>query len=341
MNREFFHKIWFWSRFLVTAFAALAIFNYPRTWWQELICATLLLWSGVFLAALCVDIIRFRKISWTVSRAILVLLQALCVFRAGQIVMPYLYATKKASPQIAYSEPARFLFIDISERVGNDRTNALKALVDREDPSMIVLTRFADTPVLEGVAERFPSRYISPSSHGRVIELFSKLTPRGPTRVELGYAALPGVVGEFLTGDGHPVIVGAVDLLPPHSQEDFLRSRLTSRRLASSLKYARTPRIVLGAFRTSLTSQIVDMYREQLRLRALSFDSGISIFPRLVWQSMSFTNASHVFTARHIEVSRVAEFRDDDRGFSAVVFDAKIPRETLSPLERPSYGSNN
>jgi hypothetical protein len=241
--------------------------------------------------------------------------------------MPYLYAKQKTYSNLAYSPPVRFLFIDIAEVKGNAHGEALKAFIDVEDPSMIVLTRFADTPVLDAVADRFPSRYLSHPSNGRIVEILSKLESRSPVRLDYGYAALPAVEGEFLTSDGSPVIVGAFDLLPPFKQEDFVRSRLTSRRLASSLKYATKPRIVFGAFRTSVTSQVVSMYTEQLRLRGLSFNSGISRVPELLKQSVNFEKMVHVFTARRIEVSRIVESQADDGGFSAVLFDARIPRE--------------
>ena len=87
------------------------------------------------------------------------------------------------------------------------------------------------------------------------------------------------------------------------------------------------PRIVFGAFRTSRTSQVVDMYPDQLRLRELSFDSGISIVPELVRESFNFEKSQRVFTARNIIVSRVVQSKADDEGFSAVLFDARIPRE--------------
>ena len=327
MNHAFLNKIVVWLRLLVTAFVTLAIFNYPRTWWQDVLCATSLVWSGLFFVLLCVDIARARKISWTLSRLVVVALQALCVARTGQIVMPYLYAKQKSYPNLAYSSPVRFLFIDISERSGNAHAAALQAFVDVEDPSMIILTRYADTPILASVPERFPSRFVSLPSNNRVVEVISKLQPQQPARVDYGYAALSAVAGEFRTVEGIPVVVGAFDLLPPREQEDFLRSRLTSRRLASFLKYMTKPRIVFGAFRTSRTSQVVDMYPDQLRLRELSFDSGISIVPELVRESFNFEKSQRVFTARNIVVSRVVQSKADDGGFSAVLFDARIPRE--------------
>jgi hypothetical protein len=241
--------------------------------------------------------------------------------------MPYLYAKRKPYPQLVYSSPARFLFIDISARKGNVHADALAAFIQVEDPSVVILTRYADTSILEGVADRFPYRVFSGSAETRVVEIFSKLKIQEPVRRDYGYAALPAVAGEFLTPEGNPLVIGAFDALPPYNQEDFVRSRLTSRRLASFFKYATKPQIVLGAFRTSVTSQIVSMYPSQLGLRALSFDSGISIIPDLLRQSFTFDTALHVFTARRIEISRVIESRADDGGFSAILFDARIPRE--------------
>jgi hypothetical protein len=69
------------------------------------------------------------------------------------------------------------------------------------------------------------------------------------------------------------------------------------------------------------------MYPDQLRLRELSFDSGISIVPQLLKESLSFERSQHVFTSRNIVMSRVVESQADDGGFSAVLFDARIPRE--------------
>jgi len=329
MNHALLKKIWVWLRLLVTVVVTLAILNYPRTWWQEVICATCLLWSGGFVIALCFDLARLRSISWTVSRLLIVALQALCVARTGQIVMPYLYSKQKGYPNVPYSSSVRFLFLDISERSGNAHADALKAFVDVEEPSMIVVTRYADAPILAAVSERYPARFLSQPSGDRVVEILSKLQPKEPIRLDYGYAALSAVVGEFLTSEGYPVIIGSFDLLPPWKQEDFLRSRLTSRRLASLLKYESRPRIVFGAFRTSTTSQIVDMYPDQLRLRGLSFNSGISILPDLVRQSFNLEKGQHVFTARNIVVSRIVKSKADDGGFSAVSFDARIPGESV------------
>ena len=328
MNHACLKKWWERLRLLVTAFLAIAVFNYPRTWWQEIICATSLVWCGILFVAVCFDLARFRSISWNGTRFALIALQVLCVARTGKVVMPYLYARQKTYSHLVYSASERFLFIDISERSGSARSEALKAFVDVEDPSMIIVTRYVDVPILASITERYPSSVVSLPSKDRVVEVLSKLQTREPIRLDYGYAALPAVSGEFLTRDGIPFMIGAFDLLPPWRQEDFLRSRLTSRRLASVLKYTSKPRLVFGVFRTSRISQIVDMYPDQLRMRELSFDSGVSIVPELLKESLSFKKSQHVFTARNIVVSRVVRSQGDDGGFSAVLFDARIPRES-------------
>jgi hypothetical protein len=70
------------------------------------------------------------------------------------------------------------------------------------------------------------------------------------------------------------------------------------------------------------------MYPDQVRLRGLSFDSGISFVPELIRMSLNFEEGQHIFTARTILCSRVVESKADGGGFSAVLFDARIPRES-------------
>jgi hypothetical protein len=96
--------------------------------------------------------------------------------------------------------------------------------------------------------------------------------------------------------------------------------------MASSLKYATKPRIVFGAFRTPVTSQIVEMYSAQLHLRSLFFNQGISVLPEILKSSLDLRYNLNIFTARNIVISRLIESYADDDGFSAVLFDARIPR---------------
>jgi hypothetical protein len=330
MKRAALETCWLYLRVVVTSILTLAIFNFPRTWWQEMICATSLIWSSVFVVALLLDFARFRRTRWSPIRSLLVVLQIACVVRTVQMVWPYLYATPKVYTKLSYADPVRFLFVDISARQGNAHADALKAFIDIEAPSLIVLTRFADTPILSSVADRYPFNLTSTVENARAVDILSTFPLNEPPRLEYGYAALPAVLGEFRVQDDASVLVGAFDALAPHNQGDFIRSRLTARRMASSLKFATKPRIVLGAFRTPVTSQIVEMYSAQLHLRSLFFNQGISALPQILKSSVSFEHNINIFTARNILISRVIESHADDDGFSAVLFDGRIPLEKRS-----------
>ncbi len=327
MKRASLETCWLYLRLVVTSLLTLAIFNFPRTWWQEMICATSLIWSSIFLVLLLLDLVRFRRISWSLTRSLLVILQIACVVRTVKMVWPYLYATPKVYAKLSYTDPVRFLFVDISSHQGNVHADALKAFIDIEAPAFIILNRFGEVPILSSVADRYPYKLISTVENARAVEILSTFPFSEPPRREYGYAALPAVLGEFRVQDDVSVLVGAFDALAPHNQGDFIRSRLTARRMASSLKYASKPRIVFGAFRTPVTSQIVEMYSAQLHLRSLFFNQGIVALPEILKSSIGLEHNLNIFTARNIAVSRIIESHADDDGFSAVLFDARVPRE--------------
>jgi hypothetical protein len=327
MQRAFLQTSWLYLRLVVTSLLTLAIFNFPRTWWQEMICATSPIWSSIFLVLVLLDLIRFRRIPWSLTRSLLVVLQIACVMRTVHMVRPYLYAAPKVYTKLSYTDPVRFLFVDISSRQGNAHADALKSFIDIEIPSLIVLTRFADTPILSSISDRYPYKLVSTIENVRAVEILSTFPLSEPPRREYGYAALPAVLGEFRVQDDASLLVGAFDAFPPYNQGDFIRSRLTARRMASSLKYETKPRIVFGAFRTPVTSQIVEMYSAQLHLRSLFFNQGIAALPEIFKSSIGLEHNLNIFTARNIVVSRIIESHADDDGFSAVLFDARVPRE--------------
>ena len=314
--------------FVVVLIATLALFNYPRTWGQELISETALLWMPLCVGVMVFQLARFTTAPFSLFGVGLFVLQLMCVVRTVHVAVPYLYAPPKGYPTLSYAEPIRFLLIDISERSWSDHPEAVASLVDIENPKVVIVLRYSDGPVLSPSTERYPFTLKSSLTSDRTVEIFSKIPFQSPERNEFGYGALPAVFGVLQIGDGAHLQLGALDLLPAYSQDAFVKSRLTSRRLASSLRYTKEPRMVVGAFRASITSQIVDMYVDQLRLRSIFFDSGILKMRDLLAQSLAFKNNLNVFTARNIEISRVVESNAADDGFSAILFDARIPKNS-------------
>lgn len=314
--------------FVAVVIATLALFNYPRTWVQELISETALLWMPICVGGMIFQLSRFTSAPFSFIGSALFILQLMSVVRTVHVVMPYLYAAPKAYPTLTYAEPTRFLLVDISDRSWSGHPEAVSSLLDIENPSVVVALRYSDTPLVSQAAERYPFTLKSSLLADRTVEIFSKLPITSPERSEFGYGALPAVFGVVRIGEGADLQLGALDLLPAYSQDSFVKSRLTSRRLASSLRYSTDARMVVGAFRASVTSQIVDMYVDQLRLRSLFFDSGISKLRDLYEQSFDFERNLNVFSARNIEISHIVESHAADSGFSAIIFDARIPKNS-------------
>lgn len=314
--------------FVAVLIATLALFNYPRTWVQELISETALLWMPLCIGGLVFQLTRFTSAPFSPLGSALFMLQLMCVLRTVHIATPYLYAAPKAYPALSYSEPVRFLLIDISDRAWSGHPEAASSLMDIENPGVVIVLRYSDSPLRSQATERYPFTLKASLHSERTVEIFSKIPFQSQARSEFGYGALPAVSGVLEIGDGTHLQLGALDLLPAYSQESFVKSRLTSRRLASSLRYSTEPRMIVGAFRASVTSQIVDMYVDQLRLRSLFFDSGISKLRELYSQSFAFKHNLNVFSARNIQLSRVVESNAADNGFAAILFDARIPKRT-------------
>lgn len=303
----------------VVVFAvALAFYNYPRSWWQETISQTAALWALPFGAITVAVIKRWRR----VPSVIVLVLIVWCIGKVGQVLFPYVYGPPKSYPALSYSSPVRFLVVDSTQSSVND----FPRLIEREDPDVVVLTRDAGSDIFRAPNERYPFVLASSIESTRKVEVFSKLPFGAPRRTEYGFDALPAVMGSLQTPDGASFLLGAFDLLPASSQESFNKSRLTSRRLASAIKFSAEPRIVVGAFRASVTSQVVDMYVEQLKLRSIFFNGGLSRAFALVGDSIPFQRNLNVFTARKIQVSGVEDGSADERGSAFVTFTARIPR---------------
>jgi hypothetical protein len=315
--------------FVVVCIATLALFNYPRTWVQELITETSLLWAPLCVVGITVQLCSFRRASFSLLGVVLFALQVMCVVRTVHVVAPYVYAAPKTYSDLSYAAPVRFLMVDISDRSWTAPPKALTSLIDAEKPSVVVILRYGTNTALLKLTERYSFTVTSSVQSDRTIEIFSKLPVQLPVRTEVGYGALPAILGVVETGDGAHLQLGAVDLLPAYSQDAFVKSRLTSRRLASSLKYSTEPRMVMGAFRASITSQVVDMYVDQLRLRSVFFDSGLAKLRELVCQSLLFEQNLNVFAAGNIEMFHVVEQHGASDGFSAILFDARIPQTPI------------
>ena len=309
--------------FLVVLALTLAFFNYPRSWWQELTSQVAPLWTPLLIVGIYFQLRGFTRAPFSFVGIALFVLQVLCIVKVAQIEGTYLYAPPKSYPALTYSNPIRILFVDVLASAHTIQTAQVSGVVEAENPDLVIVTRNADQVVLPHPHDPYPFTLVSSVDSARKVEIFSKTSLSAPLKSEYGFGALPAVLGVFQTSDGVPFQLGAFDLLP--SQESFNSSRLTSRRLASALKFSSEPRIVVGAFRAPVTSQMVDMYASQLKLRSVFCNAGIAKTLGLIRASIPFERNLNIFTARSIDVEGVKEFADDDRGYGAILFTARIP----------------
>lgn len=315
--------------FIAIAIAAFSLYNYPRSWWQELICATSLLWGPLCLMSVFVEFWRLMKRGFSFLGMTLLILNVMCAFKVASIVWPYVYSPAKSYSSLSYSVPTRIMFIDSAER-SEDVASRLSTLIETEAPDVLIVARYTDAARIERSGGRYAHVLTSSLPSQRTVEIFSKAPIASPARTEYGFGALPAVLGTFETTDGARFQLGAMDLVLSSSQDSFNRSRLTSRRLASALKYSAEPRIVVGAFRASVTSQLVDMYIDQLKLRSIFFNSGLGRVGQSLVDSLYLSRNLNAFTARKIEVQSQREVRFHDHESAALIFTVRVPR-TGSP----------
>lgn len=313
------------AQLVIVSVATFALYNYPRSWWQELICETALVWIPIFVVGACIQLTRLIRRTFAVLTLVLVILQALCVAKVVEMARPYVYAPAKSYPKLSYSPSTRFAFIDVVA-YGEKSSLKARALVEREDPDVVILARFTEAPLADVLRARYPHVLASSATSERTVEILSKAPIRAAVRNEYGYGSLPGVLGDFQTSDGTPFQLAAFDLIVSSTQDSFNKSRITARRLASALKYSTEPRIVVGAFRASVTSQLVDMYVDQLKLRSIFFNSGFSRLWRCIVESLELSRNLNVFTAKNIELESEREVRAEADGFMAILFTVRVPR---------------
>ena len=299
----------------------LCVFNYPRIWWQEAINSLALLWGPLLLISIGIEIRGMFRRRVTVYRSISLALQVACCFSVISIVIPYITYSKNNGRDLGYSAPISILLVDDSAR---GLTTTEGAPLPTSDIVVIVGSMQGHTVHVENDGE-LPYAVQSASEREPKVEIRSRFPFNDTAKRDVGYKALPAVFGTFAVSEGTFLEIGAFDLKPSLSQEDFVASRLTSRRIATLLRFSTTPRMVLGAFHAPITSQIVDMYPDQVRLKSVLFNQGISGLWRRIKEVFSWGSALNAFVAKNIILERVTEYEYERDGWRGISFVARVP----------------
>lgn len=160
----------------------------------------------------------------------------------------------------------------------------------------------------------------------RRVTVISRFPFLSSWRHNLGHGALPGVFGALQVDQDAILEIGAIDLIPVRSQESFGSDRVTSRRLATLIKFSERPRMVVGAFRGSPTSQIVKMYVDELHLHSVFFNGGMARIAAIFREAIGLGAGLNVFASNDVATHNVTEYAVDPDGFSGVSFEVHVPR---------------
>ncbi len=246
--------------------------NHPRLWIQDLLCSVSLYWIPFVLAGFVWALARCVKLrSCSVALLWALVVQGYLLVRVATVAMPYVSFSRWPEAQAGQSVevPVLFSHVDFAQN-GLARLSAETA---RRAPSIVVLV--GEPGQLAAATESMPGfpRVLDSTPPG--VTVLSRFDLEDGSRTSLGTGALPGMFLKLRVPRVGSVLLGVLDLIPAASQRDFFLSKVTSRRIASSLRYQKEPRVVVGSFDATPFAPIVNMYPRQLGLRSVMFGQGL------------------------------------------------------------------
>lgn len=188
----------------------------------------------------------------------------LCALVNAVVLWPYLVPGARSSPE-PRSALAKALLVNV--QTGNRDHGAVRALIAREAPDVIVLLEVDRTwlAALADLHRSHPFNVTSPRDDNFGIALFSRHPCLRCEVVPLGDAGLPAVIGEFATGERFTVV--GVHLVPPVGAGLARLQAEQFRALTERLANVKGPTLLLGDFNATPWSPRLDALLDGTRLR--------------------------------------------------------------------------
>lgn len=253
---------------------ALAIchLNHPRLWIQDLLCSVSLYWLPAVLAGFLAVLWRcFRTKSCSLILLYALVVQGFLVYRVSALAGPYLHFSRWAAIESSRGVDLSMLLSHVD--FTSDGMQKLAEIVSAEASTVVILA--GQREQLRDARGILPAYPFVVESEPPGLLVLSQFEPSEESRVSLGLDALPGLFLNLQVPQVGPVLLGALDLIPAASQDDFFASKVTSRRLATLMRYREEPRIVAGNFNATPFAPLVNMYRRQLSMRSVMFGQGL------------------------------------------------------------------
>ncbi len=259
------------SWLLVCTALAICHLNHPRLWIQDILCSVSLYWLPAVLAGFVAVLWRcIRTASCSLILLYALVVQGFLVYRVSALASPYLHFSRWAAIESSRSVDLPMLLSHTDFTPGG--AQRLAGIVSAQAPGIIILV--GQREQLMRAQESLPAYPFVVESEPAGLLVLSRFEPSEESRVSLGLDSLPGLFLNLKVPEVGPVLLGALDLIPAASQDDFFASKVTSRRLATLMRYRKEPRIVVGNFNATPFAPLVNMYRRQLSMRSVMFGQG-------------------------------------------------------------------
>jgi len=249
--------------------------NHPRLWIQDLLCSASLYWIPLVGA----DVLRrlanaFVSRRGTMLALVLVVTEGYLILRVSELAMPYLRARPLLTSQTAAGPEVAVLFSHVD--FAPEGLATLVREVSTRKPTVVLLV--GEHPNLDAAQRAmlpFPAVVKTSEAASRGIRLFSQFTPVPDGEQDLGFDALPSLFVKLPLDSSVTLLFGALDLLPAFSPADYFKSKVTSRRMATIMRYATDPGVVVGNFEATPFSPLVSMYSRQVRFHSVMRGFGL------------------------------------------------------------------
>lgn len=305
--------------FWLTLLSCLAVchLNHPRLWIQDLLCSVSLYWIPLVVlgfVAVLARCIRARACSIGFLYALIV--QGILIARVGTIAKPYIAYSSEAGQGIDI--PVLFAHVDFTA----EGLPKLATETARRAPSLVVLVgEHEQLAVAREALQGFP--FVLESTPEGLLVL-SRFEPQDGSQKGLGVGALPGAFLKLRVPQVGTMLFGALSLIPAASQDDFFLSKVTSRRLATLMRYQSEPRVVVGDFNASPFAPLVNMYPRQLGFRSVMYGQGL-VRTFDLEEPMVRLTLDNAFVSKDIRVSAFETLEGISRRRSALSFVLRVP----------------
>jgi hypothetical protein len=296
--------------------------NHPRLWVQDLLCSASLYWIPFVALDFARNIWRALRRGWLPAwRLALVLAQAYLVVRIIELALPFYVTSPPPTEELGREVRVLFSHVDFQP----DGVPLLAKEVAARKPDIIVLTGDqGDLDVAQEALPQMPSVFSSAQSGPRGVRVLSAFTAQPGGETSLGIGVLPSIFVRLRVSNSNTLLLGALDLLPAASQDDFFRSKVTSRRVATLMRYAPEPRMVIGSFEATPFAPLVSMYVRQVHLRSVMFGRGL-------WRTFDVRDPlirltlDHAFVSDNMEVSSLDMIEGISQRRVSFAFAARLP----------------